>query len=68
MGVIIETFTNHDGQLIPVALSLARLEFVEASKAPFVKFRTGSRQAQPERCGVLNDKNINRSIFQVALS
>ena len=68
MGVIIETFTNHDGQLTPVALSLARPEFVEALKGPFVKLKIGFRQAQPERCGVLNDKNINESIFQVALS
>lgn len=68
MGGMIETFTNHDRRLTTVALSLARPEFVEVSKALFVKFRTVFRQAQPERCGVLNDENINKSIFQVALS
>ena len=68
MGGMIETFTNHDEQLTTVTLSLARIEFVEVSKGPFVKFRTGFRPAQPERCGVLNDENINKSIFQVALS
>ena len=45
MGAIIETLTNHDEQLTTVTLSLARPEFVEVSKAPFVKFRTGFRQA-----------------------
>ena len=34
MGAIIETFTNH---LTTVTLSLARIEFVEVSKGPFIK-------------------------------